>query len=118
MKKIIVVVFMFFAFFSTRQLAFAQDNTANPGVTDCGTGGESKACLTAPAGTLKDSQKTKDFVTFMQWALFLGGAVACVMFGLKCASKISDEQWRESLGPGVGSFIAGAMSFIAFKFIA
>jgi hypothetical protein len=98
-------------------VAFAQA-PGTPGVTNCGgDAGETKACLSDPAGIMKDSQKAKGFVQFANWTITAICAMFSVFYLKSAAAKLNDHQYKESVGPFSASFIAGAATFLAYKFI-
>lgn len=88
---------------------------ANLLANDCNT--NEQACLSKPDGILSNNAKVGDSVEFFNWLLFsisMGGAI---IFGIKAARKLSDEQWFPALGPMLGSVLCGLTTYIAFSVI-
>jgi hypothetical protein len=118
LRRLKAVFFLLsFLILQSSPIAFAQA-PGTPGVTNCGgDAGETKACLSDPAGIMKDSQKAKGFVQFANWTITAICAMFSVFYLKSAAAKLNDHQYKESVGPFSASFIAGAATFLAYKFI-
>ncbi len=82
-----------------------------------GDANDTKVCIAAPAGILASSTKASSLVTTLNWFLLAGSIVCCVIFFLKCASRLSDDQYKEAIGPGLGAGLAGLTLYIAYQLV-
>ena len=80
-------------------------------------GANEQACLTKPTGILSGNTKVGDSVTFFNWLLFSASMAGAIIFGIKAARKLSDEQWFPALGPMLGSLVCGLATYIASSVI-
>jgi hypothetical protein len=76
-----------------------------------------QACVGAPEGILSGNEKITGAATFLNWLLFSASMVGAIVFGIRAAKKLSDEQWFSALGPGVGSMVCGLVTYISFTVI-
>lgn len=76
-----------------------------------------QACLTAPEGILSGNAKAGQAMTFFNWVLFSVSMAGAIIFGMKAAKKLSDEQWVSSLGPMFGSLLCGITTYVAYSVV-
>ena len=76
-----------------------------------------QACLSAPQGILSGNVKAGQAVSFINWLLMSVSMVGVIVFGMKAARKMSDEQWFSALGPGVGAIVCGLTTYIAYSVV-
>ena len=91
-------------------------NEGAVGMCDAGNG-EQRACIQGPEGIIAGSAKVSGFVATMNWILIASSLGLCVMCLLKASSRLSDEQYREAIGPSVGAGVAALAMFIAYKML-
>lgn len=76
-----------------------------------------QACLTAPEGILSGNAKVDQAMTFINWMFFSVSMGGAIVFGMKAAKKLSDEQWGPAIGPMAGSILCGLTTYVAFSII-
>lgn len=93
------------------------EETGNVVACEGTTGDGAKVCVQAPEGIISGSDKAKEFVKTLNWLLMAASIIACVAFLLKASARLSDEQYKEAIGPGVGAGIAALSMYIAYQLI-
>lgn len=105
-KRWIIVFFSLLAFLSIFPL------TSNA-QTCSGEGSVSKACIKNPEGLLAGNEKAAKSVSLVNWVFGAVSLAGAIMFGMKGAKKLSDEDYVASVGPFSGAIICGITLWLA-----
>ncbi len=76
-----------------------------------------QGCISAPQGILAQSNKAKGIADFFNWILLSAALVGCIVFGVKAAKKLNDEDFTGAIGPFLGSMLSGIISFVAYTVV-
>jgi len=76
-----------------------------------------QGCISTPEGILAQSDKTKGIADFFNWILLSAALIGCIVFGVKAAKKLNDEDFTGAIGPFLGSMLSGIISFVAYTVV-